>query len=71
MNDENDLAAAWVRFQSLPKGSDEYDDLFWAFERMDDLCDSAPATAWNVIQEIIAANHSDNILAMVRNGGFY
>lgn len=49
MNDNN-LAADWIRFQSLPKGSDEYDQLFWAFERMDDLCDSEPEAAWNVIQ---------------------
>jgi hypothetical protein len=70
MSDDNNLAAVWVRFQRLPKGSNEYDDLFWAFERMDDLCDSEPATAWNIIQEIIALNSTDNILAMVGAGPF-
>jgi uncharacterized protein DUF6869 len=70
MNDESNLAAVWIRLQSLPKGSDEYDELFWAFERMDELCDSEPATAWNVIQEIIALNHSDSILAMIGAGPF-
>ena len=70
MNDDNSLAAVWIRFQSLSKGSAEHDELFWAFERMDDLCDSEPATAWNVILEIIALNHSDNILAMLGAGPF-
>jgi hypothetical protein len=37
---------------------------------MDDLCDSEPATAWNVIQEIIALNPTDKILAMVGAGPF-
>ena len=70
MNDENNLAVTWIRFQCLPKGSAEYDPLFWVVERLDDLARSEPAAAWNVIQEIIALNQSDEILANVGAGPF-
>jgi hypothetical protein len=69
MNDENSLAAAWIRFQSLSKGSVEYDQLFWVVERFID-ASSEPATAWNVIQKIISLNQNDAILAMVGAGPF-
>jgi hypothetical protein len=70
VNAENNLAAVWIRFQSLPKKSAEYEHLFWACERLDDLCRSEPGAAWNVIQEIIALNQSDEILAMLGAGPF-
>ena len=70
MKDENDLTAAWIRFQRLPNGSDEQDQLSWAFVRLDDMCRSEPAAAWNVIQEIIALDQSDEILANVGAGPF-
>jgi hypothetical protein len=69
MNDENSLAAAWIRFQSLSKVSVEYDQLFWVVERFID-ASSEPATAWNVIQKIISLNQNDAILAMVGAGPF-
>ena len=70
MNADNDLATAWIQFQSLSKESLEYDQLFSVAERLDDLARSEPAAAWNVIQEIIALNQSDTILAMVGAGPF-
>ena len=68
MKDENDLAAVWIRFQRLPNGSGEQDQLSRAFERLDDMCRSEPAAAGNVIQQIIALDQSDEILANVGAG---
>src|SRR5882724_11968931 len=59
-----------VRFQNLSKGSVEYDRPFWVVEQLDDLASTEPAAAWNIIQEIIALNQSDEILAMVGAGPF-
>jgi hypothetical protein len=70
VNAEDNLAAVWIRFQSLPKKSPEYGHLFWVCERLDDLCRSEPAAAWNVIQEIVALNQSEVILAMLGAGPF-
>jgi hypothetical protein len=68
--DKNDLGASWVRFQSTPKTSAEYHELEWVVEQMWDLCIDEPEKAWNAIQEIIALDRSDNILAMVGAGPF-
>jgi hypothetical protein len=70
MIDENNLAAAWIQFQRLATGSVEQGQLLWAHERLDDMCSSEPAAAWNVIQEIIALDHSDEILANIGAGPF-
>ncbi len=73
MMDADNLADAWIRLHHLPKESresSEYDALFWSWEKLTEMCDSAPETAWNVIQEIIALDHSDQILASVGAGPF-
>lgn len=66
----HNLADAWIRFQHLPKDSDARDELEWAWERLDDLCRTQPNSAWHVIQEIIARDQSDKILADVGAGPF-
>jgi hypothetical protein len=68
MMDADNLAEVWIRLHHLPKGSSEHDALFWSWEKLSEMCDSAPETAWNVIQEIIALDHSDQILANVGAG---
>ena len=70
MIDVNYLAEAWIRLHHLPKESSEYETLFWAWEQLTDLCDSAPESAWNVVQEIIVRDSSDQILANVGAGPF-
>ena len=52
--DANNLADVWIRLHHLPKESSEHEALFWSWEKLTEMCDSAPETAWNVIQEIIA-----------------
>jgi hypothetical protein len=70
VTDKRDLGASWVRFQSVPKESAEYRELEWVVEQMWDLCRAEPEKAWNAIQEIVALDQSDNILAMVGAGPF-
>ena len=68
--DADNLAEVWIRLHHLPKESSERDTLFWSWESLTDMCDSTPETAWNVIQEIIALDDSDQILANVGAGPF-
>jgi hypothetical protein len=71
MMDADNLAEVWIRrLHHLPKGSSEHDALFWSWEKLTEMCDTAPETAWSVIQEIIALDHSDQILANVGAGPF-
>jgi hypothetical protein len=68
--DSENIAEAWIQLHHLPKESSERETLFWAWERLNDLVDSEPEAAWNVIQEIIALDQSDEILANVGAGSF-
>lgn len=73
MMDADNLADAWIRLHHLPKESresSEHDALFWSWEKLTEMCDSAPERAWSVIQEIIALDHGDEILASVGAGPF-
>ncbi len=66
----HNLADAWIRFHHLPEESEARGELEWAWERLDDLCNTEPDSAWHVIQEIIGRDQSDKILANVGAGPF-
>jgi hypothetical protein len=66
----NNLAGAWVRLHHLPKESNAGDELFWAWEQLNEMCSAEPDSAWHVIQEIIARDQSDQILANIGAGPF-
>jgi uncharacterized protein DUF6869 len=70
VSDDSNIAAAWIKYQRLPNGSAEQSQLFWAYEQLDAMCRSEPAAAWIVIQEIIARDQSDEVLANVGAGPF-
>ena len=73
MNDADNLVEAWIWLHHIPKESrqsSQYDELFWSWETLTEMCDSAPETAWDVIQEIIGRDHSDQILASIGAGPF-
>lgn len=68
--DADNLAEAWIRLHHLPKDSSEREALFWSWERLTEMCESVPETAWSVIQEIIALDQSDQILSNIGAGPF-
>jgi hypothetical protein len=70
MDANHNLAVAWIKFHHLAEDSAARDELEWAWEQLDDLCRAQPATAWQVIQEIIARDRSDTILANIGAGPF-
>lgn len=70
MTDARGLVQTWIKHQHLPKDSKDGDALFWAWQQLTDMCEEDPETAWNVIQEILVTDQSNNILASVGAGPF-
>ena len=58
-NELTAIAAAWIAQQHASEGTKEYEDTFWAFQKMVDLCMDDPMIAWRVILEIATADQSD------------
>jgi hypothetical protein len=73
MNDAGNLVEAWIQLHHIPKESrqsSQYDELFWSWEKLTEMCEATPETAWDTIQEIIRLDHSDQILANIGAGPF-
>ena len=46
----------------------EYDEAFWAFEELDDLCTDSPEDAWEIILGVLARDLSDEDIGMLAAG---
>jgi hypothetical protein len=57
-DERNQLAKAWIAFQTTPRSSPEYNALFWSFERTYDLVRENPAEAWKLILTIWSRDQS-------------
>jgi len=62
------LIAGWLAMQRAASGSREYEDAFWAFEELDELCRSSPEDAWEVILGVLARAPSDRALGNLAAG---
>lgn len=61
------LLSSWLAFQyeaRRERGSAKYEELFWAFEAIDDLCHSSPDEAWDFI---LAAWNADQSPVIAEN----
>jgi hypothetical protein len=63
-----DLARAWIALQHAEATSQVYDDNFWAFTTLSELCETSPDRCWEVIDEIRRSDGSDKILASLAAG---
>ena len=61
-----DLADGWIALQTVKKQA--HDELFWSFEKMDELLDRCPEAAWRVIDLIWRRDPSDFMLARLAAG---
>lgn len=52
------LAKAWIELQRAPHNSDEYNALFWAYEKLSGLVDDQPDAAWQVVLLIWSIDQS-------------
>jgi|SRR5271168_1708132 len=62
------IATAWVVMHTAKKGSPQYEENFWAFEDLNELCYDDPFQGLAVIQQILRTDSSDIILSHVGAG---
>lgn len=63
-----DLAESWIAFQNAPKNSEEYDNLFWVFDREYDLMNAEPEEIWQLILKVLSLNSSNEIQEVLSAG---
>ena len=68
MNEQDDIAHAWIRLYHLPEESEERKRDFWAFVCLSELCRKDPEAAWRVIEDILQRDTSDAILSNLGAG---
>lgn len=68
MWNDKQVVEAWIELQRTPRESDRHKQLFWSFDRLDDLIRTQPAKAWPVILDILRADPSDKILQNLAAG---
>jgi len=66
--DLRNVASSWIRMHHAETNSDEYEEEFWSFERLDDLCRNNPDDAWRVIVEIYEKCPGDKIQSCLAAG---
>jgi len=62
------IAEAWSKMHSFEINSTEYEEHFWAFEKIDELIHSNPLEALDVILKIIEINPTERILSNLGAG---
>lgn len=62
------IAETWITLYYLPEDSQERQENFWAFSRLDDLCNDDPESCWEVIHLIRQLDGSEKILANLAAG---
>jgi len=65
---DTEIAKTWLLLKTTKKGSHEYEEHFWAFEKLCDLCEEDPDRAFAIVREIMRLDSSDMILAGVAAG---
>jgi hypothetical protein len=61
--DDTHLRDAWIAFHQAADGTPEHEAMFWAWERVGDLCSKEPEEAFAFILVVLAHGRSDRILA--------
>jgi len=62
------IAQTWSQMHSFDINSPEYEEHFWAFEKIDELIHSNPLEALEVILKIIEINPTERIIANLGAG---
>ena len=67
LDEMSKIADAWIELTRLPENSAEREGKFWSWERLHELIDQDPETAWSIIQ-IIRREGSDLVLSNLAAG---
>ncbi|HSG31588.1 MAG TPA: hypothetical protein VLB82_08595 [Thermodesulfobacteriota bacterium] len=69
MDDEiKELIDAYIEFEKSPQGSEKREELFWTFEKFDELNSENPQSLWEALLEILNLMPKDEIEGMMAAG---
>jgi hypothetical protein len=63
-----EIAKSWILMHKAESGSHDYEENFWAFDKLYKLCDEAPDQGFEIIEEIVRIDSSDRILSNIAAG---
>lgn len=66
--DDTHLRDAWIALHHAANGTPEQEQLFWAWERVNELCSKDPEEALAFIHLVLAQDRSDHIRANLAAG---
>jgi hypothetical protein len=66
--DTDKLVKAWIAMHHAEPKSQGYNESFWAFSALSDMCETSPDRCWEIIGQIRKADGSDKILANLAAG---
>ena len=67
-HDDTKLRDAWMALYHTQEDTPEHDALFWAWERVNELCSDDPENALAFILAVLAHVESDRVLAVLAAG---
>ena len=69
MDDEiKQLIEAYIEFEKSPQGSEKREELFWTFEKFDELNSKNPRACWDALLELLNRMPQDEIEGMMAAG---
>jgi hypothetical protein len=69
MDDEiKELIDAYIEFENSPQGSEKREQLFWTFEKFDELNSKNPQACWDALLKILELIPDENIEGMMAAG---
>ncbi len=66
--DKQKLINAWISLHHAEEKTSAYNNNFWAFETLSDICEEEPDLCWELIEDIRKTDGSDIILANLASG---
>ena len=62
------LIPTWIALHEVEENSPNYKRNFWAFEKLDDICENDPKLCWEIILEILNRDISDTVFGNLAAG---
>lgn len=63
-----EVVVSWIRLQTVERNSQEYENEFWSFEKLDEFCRTEPEDAWRVIVEIYRRLPDERVISNLAAG---
>ncbi len=65
---KNEFVQSWMTIQDSLAGTEPYESNFWAHEELENMCETEPTDAWEVILALVDKAKSDALLQAIGAG---